>query len=209
MLFQHKIVNYNNLISPHCLVASGFAVGCAVLFFFLYLCLFFFFKYCRPFEVSSLKYPRTSRCTRVFPLSSYILCSWEVSVASPGTYWIFLPFLPAHGKANPFEHRYRRMLHHDKAIITTDTSTATFTVHLLPSDVLRACKTANTAFVWLVGISTLQIMPSQQETHSCWEKGDHWTRDNLAWMLSALSLESEIFHVKNGSNPKILEKNVI
>lgn len=209
MLFQHKIVNYNNLISPHCLVASGFAVGCAVLFFFLYLCLFFFFKYCRPFEVSSLKYPRTSRCTRVFPLSSYILCSWEVSVDSPGTYWIFLPFLPAHGKANPFEHRYRRMLHHDKAIITTDTSTATFTVHLLPSDVLRACKTANTAFVWLVGISTLQIMPSQQETHSCWEKGDHWTRDNLAWMLSALSLESEIFHVKNSSYPKILEKNVI
>lgn len=171
---------------------------------FFYLCLFLF-KYCRPFEVSSLKYPRTSRCTRVFPLSSYILCK-EVSVASPGTYWIFLPFLPAHGKANPLEHRYRRMLHHDKAIITTDTSTAMFTVHLLPSDVLRACKTANTAFVWLVGISTLQIMPSQQETHSCWEKGDHWTRGNLAWMLSASSLESQIFHVKNSSYPKLLEK---
>lgn len=176
-----------------------------VCFFFSYLCLFLF-KYCRPFEVSSLKYPRTSRCTRVFPLSSYILCK-EVSVASPGTYWIFLPFLPAHGKANPLEHRYRRMLHHDKAIITTDTSTAMFTVHLLPSDVLRACKTANTAFVWLVGISTLQIMPSQQETHSCWEKGDHWTRGNLAWMLSASSLESQIFHVKNSSYAKILEKH--
>lgn len=139
---------------------------------FFYLCLFLF-KYCRPFEVSSLKYPRTSRCTRVFPLSSYILCK-EVSVASPGTYWIFLPFLPAHGKANPLEHRYRRMLHHDKAIITTDTSTAMFTVHLLPSDVLRACKTANTAFVWLVGISTLQIMPSQQETHSVWPLSLWW-----------------------------------
>lgn len=175
-------------------------------FFFLFVSVFFF-KYCRPFEVSSLKYPRTSRCTRVFPLSSYILCSWEVSVASPGTYWIFLPFLPAHGKANPLEHRHRRMLHHDKAIVTTDTSTAMFTVHLLPSDVLRACKTANTAFVWLVGISTLQIMPSQQETHSCWEKGDHWTRGNLAWMLSASSLESEIFHVKNSSYAKILEKH--
>lgn len=68
--FHHKIVNYNNLISPHCLATSGFA--------FLFVCFFIcvcFFKYCRPFEVSSLKYPRTSRCTCVFPLSSYILCS--------------------------------------------------------------------------------------------------------------------------------------
>lgn len=40
----------------------------------------------------------------------------------------------------------------------------------LPAAVLRACSTANTALVALVGISTLQIMPSQQETHSCRDK---------------------------------------
>lgn len=74
----------------------------------------------------------------------------------------------------------RGTLRHDNAIIRTDTSTARLTVRPLPFDVLRACSTANTAFVWLVGISTLQIMPSQQETHSWGERRDPWTWGNSA-----------------------------
>lgn len=133
----------------------------------------FFFKYCGPFEISSLE-PKD--CMMHLPtvlshfMSSRSLGGFSLSVLSS------LQF--------PRAHKGRwcngRMLHHDSATATTAMSTAVLTVHRLPSDVLRACSTANTAFVWLVGISTLQIMPSQQETHSWGGKGDHWTQGNSA-----------------------------
>lgn len=37
-------------------------------------------------------------------------------------------------------------------------------------DVLWTCVTAKTALVWLVGNSTLQIIPSQQDLHSCYQR---------------------------------------
>lgn len=62
-----------------------------------------------------------------------------------------------------------RLQHHNRtSLVSPRVSNVNQPCVLLTQDgaALWACLMANTALVWLVGTSTLQIIPSQQDTHS-------------------------------------------